>query len=155
MDSRPLGTRLLSGIDEWPESWAGQVVDRQLGERTLSALRPFLAALASSSFADTTLRRHFGNAWMLGGEIVRVTSQDPTVSRFDGRGLLLHFVDEEGGPLLFPRCTEEEQRSFDSTCRKLLKYLAAESSGAQPSPCTGEPAVPAAGEARQRSTGQT
>lgn len=146
MDSRPLAARLLSAIDEWPASWAGQVADRKLGERLLSTLRPFLAALASSSFADTTLRRHFGNAWMLGGEIVRKASQDPTISRLDGKELLLHFVDEEGGPLLFPRCTEAEQKSFDSTCRKLLKYVAAQPSSAQPGPSTGQPAAPAAGE---------
>jgi hypothetical protein len=125
MDPRPLGSRLLAKTDEWPESWIGKAVDRQLGETIVSALRPFLAALASSSLADTTLRRHFGNAWMLGGEIVRAASADPTVFRLEGSELLLRFVDDEGGPLLLHRDTEAEQRSFDSTRRKLFKYLTA------------------------------
>jgi hypothetical protein len=32
-------------------------------------------------------------------------------------------LDDEGGPLLSHRASEEEQRSFDSTCRKLLRFL--------------------------------
>lgn len=126
MDSKPLGHRLLAKTDQWPESWAGHSGDRPLGERIVCALRPFLAALVSSSFAETTLRRHFANAWMLGGQIVRAASDDSAVFRLDGRELLLEFVDDEGGPLLWPRCSEAEQRSFDGTCRKLFGYLAGE-----------------------------
>ena len=32
-------------------------------------------------------------------------------------------IEEEGGPLIWPRITEAEQNSFDATCRKLYKYL--------------------------------
>jgi hypothetical protein len=36
-------------------------------------------------------------------------------------GLLL---EEDGGPLIWPRITEEpEQNAFDATCRKLFKYI--------------------------------
>jgi len=31
-------------------------------------------------------------------------------------------IEEEGGPLIFPRITEVEQNSFDATCRKLYKF---------------------------------
>jgi len=118
-----LGNRLLAKADRWPQSWAGHAEEQPLGEKIVGALRPFLVALASSSLAETTLRRHFANAWMLGGEIVRAASHDSTVFRLEGRELLLRFVDDEGGPVLGPRCSEAEQRSFDGTCRKLLDYL--------------------------------
>jgi len=32
-------------------------------------------------------------------------------------------IDEEGGPLLYGVDSEEQQRSFDSTCRKLQRFL--------------------------------
>jgi hypothetical protein len=32
-------------------------------------------------------------------------------------------IEEEGGPLIWPRITEAEQNSFDATCRKLYKFL--------------------------------
>jgi hypothetical protein len=37
--------------------------------------------------------------------------------------VLFVFLDEEGGPLLYPRVSETEQRSFDSICRKLPRFL--------------------------------
>ncbi len=37
--------------------------------------------------------------------------------------LLLAALDEEGGPLLSHHASEEEQRSFDSTCRKFHRFL--------------------------------
>ena len=32
-------------------------------------------------------------------------------------------IEEDGGPLIWPRITETEQNAFDATCRKLYKYL--------------------------------
>jgi len=32
-------------------------------------------------------------------------------------------IEEDGGPLIWPRITETEQNAFDETCRKLFKYM--------------------------------
>jgi hypothetical protein len=32
-------------------------------------------------------------------------------------------LDEEGGPLLSHHESEQEQRAFDSTCRKFFRFL--------------------------------
>jgi uncharacterized tellurite resistance protein B-like protein len=37
--------------------------------------------------------------------------------------LLLNLIEEDGGPLIWPRISESEQKSFDATCRKLYRYL--------------------------------
>jgi hypothetical protein len=37
--------------------------------------------------------------------------------------VLIESLDEDGGPLIYPRKSEPEQRSFDSTCRKLHRFL--------------------------------
>lgn len=132
MNAQSVGEKLLAKMDEWPESWIGMDEDRPLAREVARSLRPFLESLASESWAETTLRRHFGNAWLLGGEIVRDASWDPSVRRLEGRELLLHFVDEEGGPLLHGYATEAEQREFDGTCRRLYKYLMAEPEDSTP-----------------------
>jgi hypothetical protein len=36
---------------------------------------------------------------------------------------IAELIEEEGGPLIFPRITEAEQNSFDATCRQLYKFL--------------------------------
>ena len=130
MDSRALGHKLLASIDGWPASWSYEARNESFGRELVRALRPFLASIASSSLAETTLRRHFANAWQLGGEVVRAASQDSVLVRLEGPELLLRFVDEEGGPILSSYASEAEQRAFDSTCRKVFKFLADEAGSA-------------------------
>ena len=62
------------------------------------------------------------NVWLLGGELIRRLHEEPRNRRRSARELILAAVDEEGGPLI-RRGTEEEQRSFDATCRKLHRFL--------------------------------
>ena len=121
--TKPLGARLLAETSRWPAAWQGDANDIPVGRALVGAMLPFLRALVASSAAASTLRRHFGNAWVLGGHLVRQASFDPSMRRMAGRDLLLEQVDEEGGPLITGFSTEAEQRSFDSTCRQLLRLL--------------------------------
>lgn len=92
------------------------------GEALLACFRPFLAHLASSSLSRKTIRKHVDNLWMLGGEIIRDLHEDPSLRKVAIGRLLGHVITEDGGPLLY-HGSEEEQRSFDSTCRKLRRFL--------------------------------
>jgi hypothetical protein len=51
----------------------GDEGDLPLGRAALAAMLPFLESLVAKELANTTVRRHFGNAWLLGGEIIRST----------------------------------------------------------------------------------
>jgi hypothetical protein len=121
--TKALGEKLLEGTRVWPERWQGDARDIPIGREIVKAMLPFLKALVASGLAATTLRRHFGNAWLLGGEIVRRASLDPPLRRVQGAHLLLDEVGEEGGPLLHGWATEDEQPSFDATCRRLWRFL--------------------------------
>jgi len=92
------------------------------GEQLLAALRPFIEHLVSSSLSPKTIRRHVDNLWMLGGEIIRDLNYDPSLRKVAAEQLLRNVIYEDGGPLIH-NGTEEEQRSFDSTCRKLHRFL--------------------------------
>jgi len=109
-------------LENWPRSWMGLDKDLPPGEALLACFRPFLAHLASSSLSRKTIRKHVDNLWMLGGEIIRDLNEDPSLRRVAADRLLRDVIYEDGGPLLY-HGSEEEQRSFDSTCRKFHRFL--------------------------------
>jgi len=92
------------------------------GEQLLACLRPFIEHLASSSLSPKTIRNHLDNLWMLGGEIIRDLHEDPSLRKVATERLLRKVVHEDGGPLIH-NASEDEQRSFDATCRKLHRFL--------------------------------
>jgi hypothetical protein len=57
-----------------------------------------------------------------GGEIIRDLHDDPRVRKVAADRLLRGAVQADGGPLIH-NGDEETQRSFDSTCRKLHRFL--------------------------------
>lgn len=100
----------------------GREQDLPPGELLLASLRPFIEHLASSTFSAKTIRRHVDNLWLLGGEIIRDLHSDPSLRKKAADQLLRSVIHEEGGPLVH-NGSEEEQRSFDATCRKLHRFL--------------------------------
>lgn len=96
--------------------------DLVAGEQLLVCFRPFIAHLAASSLSPKTIRRHVDNLWLLGGEIIRDLNEDASLRKRPAERLIRDRVYEDGGPLIY-NGSEEQQRSFDSTCRKLHRFL--------------------------------
>jgi hypothetical protein len=97
----------------------------RVGEKLHEAIEPFLKYLIASGRAQSTLRRDFGNLFLLGGEIVDRTELAPSLRRLSGKALLRRFVDDDGGPLCRHFDLEtQEVPSYHATCRKLNKFLA-------------------------------
>jgi hypothetical protein len=105
----------------WPNSWMGLEKDLPPGEQLLRVFRPFLEHLAASSLSPKTIQKHVDNVWVLGGEFIRDLHNDPALRKKPVDRVLLKMI-EYGGPLLYHGC-EDQQRSFDSTCKKLWKFL--------------------------------
>jgi hypothetical protein len=93
------------------------------GEALVICFRPFIEHLASSSLSPKTIRRHVDNLWMLGGEIIRDLHYDPSLRKRAAGRLLRNAIHKDGGPLVH-NGSEQAQRSFDATCRKLHRFLA-------------------------------
>jgi len=91
------------------------------GEQLLVLFRPFLEHLAASDLSPKTIQKHIDNIWALGGEFIGDLHSDPSVRRKPVDLVLLQMI-EYGGPLLY-HGSEDQQRSFDSTCRKLRRFL--------------------------------
>ena len=109
-------------LDRWARSWMGVEKDLPPGEALVACFRPFIEHLASSGLAPRTIHRHVGNLWLLGGEIIRDLNYNPSLRKKTAEQLLRQAVSEDGGPLIH-NGSEEDQRSFDATCRKLHRFL--------------------------------
>lgn len=113
---------LLALMEPWPCSWAGSDADIPVGEGLVAELKPFIVHLCSLGLAPSTVRKHLDNTWVIGGEIIREVVNDPSRRKMNPRMLLLEAIDLGEAPLVHP-FSEKEQRSFDATARKILKFL--------------------------------
>ena len=94
------------------------------GEQLVTRFRPFVEALIASELSPKTIQRHVDNLWALGGEIIRDLNENPSLRRKNIEQILADRIDDEGGPLVYALESEELlQRSFDSTCRKLHRFI--------------------------------
>ena len=89
----------------------------------MALFRPFLEHLAASDLTPKTIQQHVDNMWALGGEFIRDLHNDPSMRKKPVEQALLQMI-EYGGPLLY-HGGEDQQRSFDSTCRKFRRFLTA------------------------------
>lgn len=110
-------------IDGWPKSWAGEEIDIVPGRKIVEFLKPFLLYLLTTKLAPKTLRRHRDHMWMLGGEVIRSLNDDPSLRRKPVEKVTFDLLEEEGGPLIWPQITEQQQNAFDASCRKLYRFL--------------------------------
>ena len=116
--------RYCRGLDDWPRSWMGWEKDVPPGEELVACFRPFLAYLVmSSDLSPKTIQKHIDNLWLLGGEIIRDLNETPSLRKKKIEQMLSDSIDDDGGPLIYGVSSEEQQRSFDSTCRKLHRFL--------------------------------
>jgi hypothetical protein len=84
---------------------------------------PFLLQLLGSTLSSKTLCKHRDNLWLLGGDIIRRIHDDPELRKRPVKETLLTLLDDDYGPLLYPPVSEQQQRAFDATCRKLRDFL--------------------------------
>lgn len=115
--------QLCPDLPRWPTLWSVEQADLAIGQRIVEAIKPFLIDLLEQGLAHKTLVRHRDHLCMLGGEIIRRRYDDPDFAKSPVEALLFDLLEEEGGPLIWPRITESAQNSFDATCRKLYRFL--------------------------------
>jgi hypothetical protein len=109
-------------LEEWPRSWMGWEKDLPPGKKMVAYFRPFLQHLVHLNLTRRTIRKHVDNLWILGGEIIRDLNQTPSLRKVPVEDLVFDVL-QEGGPLLYHADSEEQQRSFESTCRKFRRFL--------------------------------
>jgi hypothetical protein len=97
--------------------------DLSSGQQMVDCFKPFLRHLLSLKLSRKTFRKHRDNLWLLGGEIISDLHETPGLRKRPINQVVLAALDDEGGPLIAHGASEDQQRSFDSTCRKLDRFL--------------------------------
>ena len=95
------------------------------GEQIVAVFTPFLLDLLAQGLSRKTRNLHRDNLWLLGGEIIRDINDTPKLRKRVVGELVREVVANDEGPLIHGGFSEQEQRSFDSTCKKLNRFLAA------------------------------
>ena len=117
--SSPEVLAYVPDLDAWPDSWMIDQPDRTMGKAIVTVLTPFIEHLIKQGLTKSTLKRHIDNLWALGGEIITGINWDESLRKLPAKDLVINAIDEEGGPLLRNPLNPEDQKPFDSTCKKL------------------------------------
>src|SRR5271170_6610096 len=120
-----------SNLEQWPRSWMYEERDLSQGQQMVECFKPFLRHLLSAGPSRKTLRSHRDNLWTLGGEIISKLHEDPRLRKRPTDQIVLAVLDDEGGPLISHGGSEDQQRAFDSTCRKFFRFLKERNTGGQ------------------------
>jgi hypothetical protein len=111
-------------IEKWPESWKIVKQDIKCGNEIVeSVFIAFIEFIIDKGLARKTIKKHIDNLWLLGGEIIDRVNRDEELKKLEPKLLVQEFIDDEGGPYLRHIDTEAEIKSFDSTCKKLFKFM--------------------------------
>lgn len=108
-------------IDHWPHRWSRERRDLLVAERLLDIFKLFLYHLLDQGLSRKTLLLHRNHVCELGEEVIRRLT--PQLRRRDMVPVLFVFIDEDGGPVIYPPTSSPQQRSFDSSCLKLRQFL--------------------------------
>jgi hypothetical protein len=96
--------------------------DLPAAKKIVVCFRPFLEHLVSSDLSAKTIQKHVDNLWVLGGEIIRDLNETPALRRVPVERLLFDLI-QDGGPSLYHNDSEEQRRSFESTCKKFRRFM--------------------------------
>ncbi len=103
--------------------WRYEEADIAPGRAIVAVFKPFLLDLLHRKVSKTTFNRDRLNLWQVGGAMIQFRHGDPALKRLPIDTLIRDMIEEEGGPLLWPRISESEQKALDATCRKLYRFL--------------------------------
>ena len=115
--------RACPDLEDWPQRWQYEAADLAPGSAIVETFKPFLLGLLRRKVSKTTLNRDRRNLWQVGGELIRRRHADPDLAQLPIGELIAQLVEEDGGPLIWPRISETEQNAIDATCRKLHRFL--------------------------------
>lgn len=110
-------------IDPWPHAWRVESQDPPPGQLMLDIFKVFLLHQVRLGRARKTLRLHRDHLFILGGQLIRLLHENPSLRQRGIVRVLAESIDDEGGPIIYPPLTESEQRSFESTCKLLHRFM--------------------------------
>ncbi len=122
-------TDYFSDLKKWPNEWMVIEKDLKIGIEMLELFTAFIESLVGDGLVKKTIKNHIQNLNLLGSEIIRrLNDDDSHFRKLPTYAILLKYIDGGEGPLLSfwdPNDPTELAylKAFDSTCRKLNKFI--------------------------------
>jgi hypothetical protein len=116
-------TTVIPDFYEWPHRWKALPEDVEYGKNVLPIFEAFLEYLIQSGLTKKTIQRHADNLWLLGGEVIREIDMNSEKRDKKPIELISKKIGPDGGPYCRHLESEAEMKSFDTTCRKLYRFL--------------------------------
>lgn len=110
-------------MNDWPYKWEIDELDIEIGQAIVDQFKPFLIKKIEAGRAKKTIRTHALYLWALGGELISRINEDETERSLSARELILHYIDESGGPLWRHAHDEADHARYDSVCKQLFKFM--------------------------------
>ena len=111
----------MTDIDNWSNTWMVSNKDIAYGNKLIKLMKPFIHEL-SETLAPRTVKRHQENLWLLGDYTINRINRDEEYRKKEPCLFLATFIDSYEGPLI-QDLSEQEQRFFDSTCKKFYRHM--------------------------------
>jgi len=112
----------MEQMSQWPRTWQIDDPDLPYAEGLLAQLKPFVTHLITSEqLSATSIRRHLGYLFLLGGELISQINYFEHKRRLAPAKFLDQSIGEDGGPLC-RHVPDYQQAQYDATCRKLHAY---------------------------------
>lgn len=112
-------------IDNWPAKWEIAEEDIVIGKAITEQFKLFLINRIDKGRVKKTIKNNATYLWVLGGELIRAINEDDSERQLTARELILKYVDDSGGPYWRHACDEIEHSRYDSVCKQLFKFIAA------------------------------
>ncbi len=112
---------------DWELDWNICEEDIALSRKIILIFEAYLQNMKDKGVSKTTFNRHKSSCNALGGYIIEQIfnyDDNPFKGNETGHEMLLHYIDEHEGPLIF-QDNRLWQKELDATCIKLAKALKA------------------------------
>ncbi len=123
IDSISLLSKYCSDIEEWPENWAGEQTDIQIGHDIIEQFKPFIITLINKNLSKKTIKTYINYLGALGGELIRQINYDNECRQLSAKDLILKYIDDSGGPHWRHAYNEQDHSRYDSVCKRLFKFM--------------------------------
>src|SRR6266567_7351087 len=91
--SADLLLKYCKNINDWPDGWAIEEVDIEIGKGIVKQFKLFLIEKIEQGRAKKTIKTHAGYLWALGGELISQLNEDETERHLSASELILKYID--------------------------------------------------------------
>jgi hypothetical protein len=110
-------------MNEWPFSWEIDSDDIRVGKAILEHFKAFLLDKIEKRRSKKTIKNDSNYLWALGAELISRINENDEQRRLSPKKLILHYIDDSGGPLWHHASSELEHNQYDSLCKQLFKFI--------------------------------